>query len=182
MHASEMRFVGGATGAWRVHSMLAIRAETLGVGDRIAQVPAGQPLPPGAWTLRGVPSEARYTHASERDALQAVQPPLGRPAASFAALIPIRKSPAWWALAHDERRAILEEQSHHIRFGLGFLPAIARKLYHSRDLGEDFDFLTWFEFAPEHASAFDELVAGLRDTPEWAYVEREVDLRLVRVA
>src|SRR5438477_5729245 len=27
---------------------------------------------------------------------------------------PIRKSAAWWALAQDERRAVLEERSHHI--------------------------------------------------------------------
>ena len=30
-------------------------------------------------------------------------------------------------------------------------------LYHSRELGEAFDFLTWFEFAPEHAAAFEDL-------------------------
>ena len=33
--------------------------------------------------------------------------------------------------------------------GLDYLPGVARKLYHSRDLGEEFDFLTWFEFEPE---------------------------------
>ena len=43
-----------------------------------------------------------------------------------------------------------------------------------------FDFLTWFEFAPEHAAAFDELVAMLRATEEWSYVEHEVDVRVVR--
>jgi hypothetical protein len=38
--------------------------------------------------------------------------------------------------------------------------------------------LTWFDFAPEHASAFEELVLRLRATEEWTYVEREIDLRL----
>ncbi len=58
---------------------------------------------------------------------------------------------------------------------------MARRLHHSRDLGEPFDFLTWFEFTPEHAKAFDELVARLRAIEEWTYVEREVDIRLMRV-
>jgi hypothetical protein len=60
------------------------------------------------------------------------------------------------------------------------LPAIARRLYHCRDLGQEFDFLTWFEYAPQHATPFEELVQALRETTEWKYVEREVDIRLVR--
>ena len=48
------------------------------------------------------------------------------------------------------------------------------------DLGEPFDFLTWFEYAPEHADAFEELVRRLRSTAEWRYVEREVDIRASR--
>ncbi|MFC7539824.1 chlorite dismutase family protein [Siccirubricoccus deserti] len=103
-----------------------------------------------------------------------------RPQATRAALIPIRKTEAWWALAQDERRAILEEQSRHIGIGMEYLPAVARRLYHSRELGEPFDFLTWFEYAPEHAADFEELVRRLRQTAEWAYVDREVDIRLSR--
>jgi hypothetical protein len=68
----------------------------------------------------------------------------------------------------------------HIADSLAYLPRVARRLYHSRDLGEPFDFLTWFEFAPEHAAAFEDLVATLRMREEWAFVEREVDLRLAR--
>ncbi|MBA2471041.1 MAG: chlorite dismutase, partial [Pseudonocardiales bacterium] len=51
---------------------------------------------------------------------------------------------------------------------------------HSRDLGEPFDFLTWFEFAPADEDRFDELLATLRATDEWGFVEREVDIRLGR--
>jgi len=40
--------------------------------------------------------------------------------------------------------------------------------------------LTWFEYAPSDSPAFDELVAALRATEEWAYVDREVDIRVVR--
>jgi chlorite dismutase len=93
-------------------------------------------------------------------------------------LIPVRKSAAWWDLPQDERRAILEERSHHIRTGLEHLPDVARRLYHSRELGEPFDFLTWFEYGPDHEAAFEELVGHLRRTEEWSYVEREVDVRL----
>jgi hypothetical protein len=63
-----------------------------------------------------------------------------------------------------------------------YLPAIARRLHHCRDLPsiEPFDFLTWFDYAPEHANAFEDLVAQLRGTPEWRFVDREVDIRLER--
>src|ERR687887_423277 len=92
--------------------------------------------------------------ALRQGGVRAAQPPLGRPEATRAALIPVRKSEAWWELPHDERRAIFEESSHHIAIGLEYLPAVARRLYHSRELGEEFDFLTWFEYAPKHAAAF----------------------------
>jgi len=54
-------------------------------------------------------------------------------------------------------------------------------LHHSRELGEPFDFLTWFEYAPEYSESFEELVRRLRDTEEWRYVVREVDIRLTRI-
>ena len=95
-------------------------------------------------------------------------------------MIPIRKTDAWWALAQDERRAIFEDRSRHIGFGLEYLPAVARRLHHCRDLGEPFDFLTWFEYGPQDAGAFDELVRRLRQTEEWRYVDREIDIRLTR--
>jgi chlorite dismutase len=109
-----------------------------------------------------------------------LQPPLGRSGCTCAALIPIRKSPAWWALAQDERRAIFEEDSRHNAIGMRHLPGIARRLLHSRDLSEPFDFLTWFEFAPDAQASFDDLVAELRATQEWSYVDRDIDIRLQR--
>src|SRR5262249_35255740 len=133
-----------------------------------------------AWVLRGVTSNTRYTNRSEVDRLTANQEGLDRPAATRAALIPIRKSEVWWALAQDERRAIFEEQSRHIAVGLEYLPGVARRLPHCRELAEPFDFLTWFEYAPEHSAAFEEMVRRLRETEEWRYVEREVDIRLSR--
>ena len=105
---------------------------------------------------------------------------MDRPEATCAALIPITKTPGWWALTQDERREIFEARSSHIAVGMRYLPAIARRLHHSRDVGEPFDFLTWFEFAPSDTAAFDDLLATLRATAEWNYVEREVDIRLTR--
>jgi len=150
------------------------RIERLSIVDREIQAHT-----PGAeWPLRGVSSYGRYVTRQERSALEATQPPLGRPEATYAALIPIAKSDAWWDLPQDERRDILETSSAHIATGRRYLPAIARRLYQSRDLGEPFDFLTWFEYAPEDAMRFEELVHQLRRTEEWRYVRREVDIRL----
>jgi chlorite dismutase len=174
-------FSAGATGAWRMDRVLPVRGETLPAARRIA-VLEGSVVPPAgtAWSLRGVTSNVRYATKGEMQTMAGVQEGLGRPAATCAALIPIRKSEAWWTLAQDERRRIFEETSRHTAIGLEYLPAVARRLHHSRDLGEPFDFLTWFEFAPEQTGAFDDLVRRLRATEEWAYVEREVDIRLSR--
>ena len=81
-------------------------------------------------------------------------------------------------MPQDERRAIIESQSKHISTGLKYLPAIARKLYHSRDFGEGIDFVTWFEFDPQHVGLFDELLSFLRQSIEWKYVSREIEFRL----
>jgi chlorite dismutase len=174
-------FVGGTTGAWRITSSVARIGPALPHAERLA-IEVGLGAASGAWTLRGVAGHARYVERREKGPLDAASPPLGRPEATHAALIPIRKSAAWWQLPHDERRAIFEERSHHIADSMAYLPRIARRLYHARDLGEPFDFLTWFELAPEHAGAFEDLVAMLREREEWRYVEHEVDLRLQRVA
>jgi hypothetical protein len=177
-------FAGGDTGAWRVTSVRAVVGEPIAQAARLLVVPdtVTGSAPPTGWVLRGITSNERYVQRSEKEQLLAKQQGLGRPEATCAALIPIRKSPAWWALTQDERRAIFEEQSHHTQIGLNYLPAVARRLHHCRDLSanEPFDFLTWFEFAPEHEASFNHMLAELRATPEWAYVEREVDIRLVR--
>ena len=179
--ANRFAFCGGDAGPWRVRSMLAVRGEGLDTVTQLNITPVSAAYPSGAsWQLFGQISNVRYATRLEVSALQSKQEPLSRPAAVRAALIPIRKSPAWWAMAQDERRAIFEDRSRHTTLGLQYLPAVARQLYHCRDLGEPFDFLTWFEYAPEHAAAFEELVAALRATAEWTYVEREVDIRLER--
>lgn len=177
-------FSGGPSGPWRIRSQRALRGAPLAPVPRLAVAPSeacGEACGEAAWSLRGLTSNLRYTTRPERDALRAVQPALARTEALHAALIPIRKSEAWWDLAQDERRALFEETSGHTRIGMEYLPAIARRLHHARDLGEPFDFLTWFEYAPEHEAAFDHMLARLRATAEWTYVDREIDIRLERV-
>ncbi len=175
-------FIAGRTGPWIVERNICICGDPLPWAPRLAVVAdaADGSQDQGAWQLRGITSNERYVTRSEKIVLLAKQEGLGRAQATHAALIPIRKNAAWWALTQDERRAILEEQSQHIAIGLKYLPAIARRLHHCRDLGgaEPFDFVTWFEFAPADTGAFNELLAALRASPEWQYVDREVDIRL----
>ena len=175
-------FAAGSTGPWRIDRLTAVAGAALPSAARLAvyEGARGMTAEAAVWSLRGTTSNTRYTNRSEVAALAARQEGLGRATARKAALIPIRKTEAWWALAQDERRAIFEEQSRHIAIGLEYLPAIARRLHHSRELAEPFDFLTWFEYAPEHADYFERLVDRLRASEEWRYVEREVDIRLTR--
>ncbi|HYS72608.1 MAG TPA: chlorite dismutase family protein [Thermoplasmata archaeon] len=174
-------FVAGPTGTWKVERLEGVRGPSLAAASHL-EVNLGSKTAArhAVWILRGVAGHERYATRAEHDRLATVQPPLDRAEATRAALIPIAKSGEWWELSQDERRAIFEEDSHHIAIGLEHLPAIARRLYHCRDLGEPFDFLTWFEYAPADAASFDRLVARLRKTREWDYVEREVDIRLAR--
>lgn len=141
--------MGGTQGQWRVQEVRPIAGVGLASVKRLEIVNrAIAALPPDSiWMLRSFASNVRYAKRDELDTLRAVQPGLNRVEAISAVLIPIKKSAQWWEMAQDERRAIFEEQSHHTAVGLEYLPSVARRLLHCRDLGESFDFLTWFEFA-----------------------------------
>lgn len=171
-------FMAGDEGPFRITRIEPVVGESLPLATYLTVAEA--PSASCRWLLQGTTGHVRYVEREEKRALAAVTPSLARAEATCAALIPIRKSAAWWDLAQDERRAILAQSSQHITLGMSYLPAIARRLYQSRELGQAFDFLTWFEYAPEHAGRFEELVQRLRDTEEWTYVEREVDVRLTR--
>lgn len=184
--SSFYRFFGGSHGAWQVTAQQTLCGEALPKVQAVDMIhldslqQAKPLLEPNAFCIDGYISNLRYTEAQERRQLVAVQEGLGRATARCAAIIPIKKTAAWWALAQDERRQIFEQQSKHIQIGMAYLPQIARQLHHSRDLGEPFDFVTWFEFAPEHTALFDAMLLELRQSPEWQYVEREVDIRLLQ--
>lgn len=174
-------FIGGNVGQWKVTSIRAVAGMSLEEVSHL-RINQNDMLMSGSstWKLKGFSSNIRYAERAEKEKLLAIQEGLGRSNATCAALIPIRKNEMWWAMAQDERRAIFEKKSHHTETGIKYLPSIARKLYHCRDIGEPFDFLTWFEYTPSDSQAFEELVHTLRKTEEWKYVDREVDIRLVR--
>jgi len=184
MSTRAFTFSGGEVGAYRVVRMNAVVGDELPLVPRISVAPGIVPVTTERprWFVRGTTSNERYVTRPEKDELSVHPPVLGKAEATRAALIPIKKNAAWWAMTQDERRNVFEEQSHHIAVGLRYVTAVARRLHHCRDLGSDepFDFLTWFEYAASNERAFDELVAELRSSPEWQYVEREVDIRLVR--
>jgi chlorite dismutase len=161
-------FIGGRRGPWRVTAMHPVVGEALATVERLDVVNGAVAAPPSesAWILQSFVSNVRYANRDEIALLRSVQPGLNRQEAATAVLIPIKKTAEWWALAQDERRAIFEEESHHTAVGVEYLPAVARQLHHCRDLGEPFDFLTWFEFAPEHAAAFSDLLSRMRASRE----------------
>ena len=129
-------FVGGNAGAWQVVRIVPVIGEALERVPSLAVVNRSLNSPPSGakWLLRGVTSHERYVTRDEHALLAAKTPALGRAEATCAALIPIKKSASWWDLAQDERRAIFESRSEHIKMGLQYLPAVARRLHHCRDL------------------------------------------------
>jgi chlorite dismutase len=181
-------FIGGDEGDLTVLSMRVIAGEAFESVSRIDIVPGSSlqesiasSQTKAKWILSGVTSNERYATRDEKNQLVAKQAALGRTQSTLMAMLPIKKNAAWWAMTQDERRAIFEERSHHTAIGLKYLPNIARRLHHCRDLEftSPFDFITLFDFAPSDASAFDDLLFALRETEEWKYVEREVDIRIV---
>ena len=110
-----IEFAGGDAGPWRVTRAESPLGERLPSATRLSvSLPIGNmgqrtgPSTGTIWRLRGVVSNLRYTTSNEAQRLRAVQPPLDRPSATRAALIPIRKSARVWELSHDDRRAICE--------------------------------------------------------------------------
>jgi chlorite dismutase len=182
MTESTYDFIGGDSGEWKVTCLKTVCGLPLELVSYLDVAPSqGVSRESSIWRLTGFTSNVRYAEKAEREKLRAVQSELGRSSATCAALIPIRKAESWWIMAQDERRKIFEAKSHHTETGLKYLPAIARRLYHCRDIGQQFDFLTWFEYAPKDSHMFEELVEALRATEEWKYVDREIDIRLERV-
>lgn len=175
-------FIGDDVGEWKVSSIATLKGSPITTVSHITKVASDLvQSKTGIWALKGIISNSRYTEKVDKDKLVAIQEDLGRSNATFAAFIPIRKSESWWDLAQDERRKIMESKSQHTQTGIKYLPAIARKLFHSRDIGEPFDFLTWFEYAPADSDTFEELLFELRKTEEWKYVDREIEIRLMKI-
>ncbi len=177
-------FIGSNMGEWKVLSINTILGQSIVVADKVSVIKRNSNTvysENSKWELNAFISNLRYTSKEEKIELNQKSIGLGRPEFNYAALIPIKKSEDWWALAQDERRRIFEEDSHHIRTSAKYLSVISRQLHHCKDLGEEFDFLTWFEFSWELTYYFDEFCKILRETEEWKYVTPEIDIRLEKV-
>ena len=151
---------GGASGAWQVDRIDPVRGPSLdrvarvAVFDGAAAIAAGSTAD-AAWILRGTTGHVRYLEQHENragvdparprspggDARRADPDPQGR------RVVGARAGRAAGASRGSARATS--------RSACATCPRLRGACYHSRELGEPFDFLTWFEFAPEHASAFE---------------------------
>lgn len=102
----NVTFSAGAQGVWQVQRIVPGIGDSLPSAPRLSMIEGAVSDHGHAWQLRGVVSNPRYSTASELKQLTTVSPPLGRPGATAAALIPIRKSETWWRMGQDERREI----------------------------------------------------------------------------
>jgi hypothetical protein len=180
-------FVGSNdAGEWRVQSIEKIKGDKGVAHVTHVSILSSSTAPPtdiSVWTLKGATSNTRYVTREEMEALVSHQVTFGsRPEATCAAIILISKDAKWWSMTQDERRRMFEETSKHNTIGMKALPAIARRLHHCRDLEAqaEFDFITLFDFAPEHEAVFNQLLAELRATEEWGFISSEVEIRLMK--
>ncbi len=161
-----MAFVAGFEGLWLIEGMTAPLGEPLPPAARLSVVEgAAAEIAEGRWVLRGVV-------AGQGEDARADQLPLGRADARCAALLAVRMSPSWWERAEEDRRALSATIEHG--------PAISRRIHRALERDEPFDVLTWFEFPPDQQPEVNHMLAGLRESHEWPFVERAVEIRLIR--
>jgi hypothetical protein len=100
-------------------------------------------------------------------------------------LIPMNKTPAWWAKDWMERHTYFlpryDESGNMLAAGHALaaaagIPCVMRRFYQSAaepGLGDSYDFITYFECASEDLDVFGGICAALRDVarnPEWSFV------------
>lgn len=175
-------YIGGRTGAWEVTELTANHGSPLArvshldiTNGPLERIPAST-----VWVLQGLVRSTRHVIREEHETRDSKRRN-GMAEATCAALIPIRKSAAWWALDKLARLEMTQLSSWSGLPGQQFLSAVVRRLQNGRDLSGQFDEVTWFEYAPRDASVFNDLLAAWRASDEWKYVERDCDMRLTRV-
>ena len=178
---AQYNYVGGTTGAWEVTAMTARNGRPLAhvshldvINGPLKSLPAGT-----AWIFSGLVRNTRYVTREEYQERGTRPLRFARTEPTCAALIAVRKSAVWWSLDHRERREIQETHSWEGMLALRYLSAIVRRWQHRRDVSDQFDDVTWFEYAPRDSAAFDDLLALWHASEEWEYVERDCDIRLV---
>ena len=149
-------------------------------GSHMARVETETPFE-AKGALRGVVEHLQYTTAEQRTDLTARSRTEVHASGTTAVLIPIRKSAEWWQMAHDQRNAHFHGESGHTAIGTPYADKIFRKLYHSRYLGGAYDFLTYFEFPDSEEASFRALLAELRATKEWSFVEEEYEVWMTKL-
>jgi hypothetical protein len=194
--SAELTQTGAKLTEYRVDSVTPIRGPSDVVLDaRVApRAELWRLEQPGALAVPDAPfigatQHLVYTDAETRRDLVRVsspEPGPGQGSGPVAVLIPIQKSAEWWNLAQDERQQYLAQPARtaHVAIGRRYADRIYRRLYHARYLPRsEWDFLTYFEFRREDRTAFLELLEALRDpgqNPEWAFVERELEIWMIR--
>jgi hypothetical protein len=183
---------------YRVDKVAPVRGKpgvTVEPGSTVIRVETAVRLPVGAartagLLFHGLPQHLQYTTGAQRaDLNKRSRPELAPGKDTVAVIIPIRKSPAWWALPADERMAYFQKKGDrigHTAIGAEYVDRIYRKLYHTRYAVEsaDHDFITYFEFERAHTDDFQSLLKRLRDpeqNPEWNFVDREYEIWTTKV-
>lgn len=179
---------------YHIDSVAMIRGESVTdfkPGAEIVRLNASEPLDNCAHALAGCTQHLHYTSDVQRDRLLAISlkeiPASEQP---LTVLIPIRKADSWWNLGHNTRwKNMNGSASHrgHNAIGEDYAPQIFRQLIHSRYVDSSkrpYDFLTYFEFPASNREAFQSLLHKLRDetlNPEWAHVEMEQELWMLKI-
>ncbi len=145
------------------------------------------PIRPSLIQFQGVTRHFQYTDDAQlqelnRRSISELEPSEH----TTAVLIPIGKSEDWWKLAHDQRQAHFQNtgiSEGHTAIGLKYVDRIFRKLYYSRCLNDalSYDFLTYFEFKDVYEKDFRTLLAELRDTREWTFVNFELEIWMEKI-
>ena len=175
---SSYSYVGGSEGSWEVVQSSVRCGEPLAsvshieiIQGSLGETPAG-----ASWILTGLVQKTRYV--SREELPQRNFSPLPP---TCAALICIRRK----VVASPSRSAsheIISAQTSSIPRGLRSLSTLFRRWQHRCDLSQQFDCVTWFEYEPRDANAFDDLLADWRASEEWKSVDRECEVRLVRAS
>lgn len=131
----------------------------------------------------GVTQELKYTDTATLERLKAAAPKRGSGKEQPNAVIfPLSKSPAWWAMPAEKRKQYFDkhpetfgqENLGHNEVGFLYINKIFRKLYHSRFIDNQQDFMTEFEFSDNDVDTFKNLLHGLEDVKknqEWEFVK-----------
>ena len=179
---AQYNYVGGNSGSWQVTQLQALRGSPLS-SVRHLEVIKGQldrPLTGASWVLSGLVRNTRYVSREEPNLSDSGRRQVPKSDAPCAALIAIRRSEQWWQLGQAARREIMEVRSLYLTAGLHYLSGMMRRWQHRRDLSEQFDCVTWFEYEPRDSAAFDDILFDWRASEEWNYVDRECDIRLIQ--